>query len=172
MPNPSQNPSRFSDRETEEYYDAEDALYRSFRDAEGSLHWGVFDRQGPPEPDSGVRAGFLAAGSRLNDIMPENSGIDGDAHVLDLGRGNGNIATWLCRTTGARGAGIDLSGVRTDNAIEALGRAPDLAQRLAFHKASATDLPFEDGCFSHVRSQATIDCTKSANQPQTAKGAE
>ena len=147
MPNPSPNPSRFSEHETEEYCDAQDALYRSFWDAEGSLHWGVFDRQGPPEPDIGVRAGLLAAGSPLNDIMLENSGIDGDAHVLDLGRGNGNTATWLCRTTGARVNGIDLSGVRNDNAIEALGRAPDLDQRLAFHKASATDLPFEDGCF-------------------------
>ena len=147
MPNPSPNPSRFSDRETEEYCDTEDALYRSFWDAEGSLHWGVFDRQGPPEPDFGVRAGFLATGSRLNDIMMENSGIDGDAHVLDLGCGNGNIAIRLCRTTGARGTGIDLSGFRIDNAIEALGRTPELAQRRAFHKASATDLPFEDGCF-------------------------
>ena len=152
MPNPS--PSRFSERETEEYYDAEDALYRSFWDAEGSLHWGVFNA--PDEPGADVRDSFLTACSRLNDIMLENSGIDGSAHVLDLGCGNGNTATWLCRATGARITGIDLSGVRIANAIEALGDLPDLAPRLDFHKASATELPFADGSFSHVWSQATI----------------
>ena len=156
MPNPSRNPSRFSERETEEYYDAEDALYRSFWDAEGSLHWGVFNS--PEESGSGptVREDFLAACSRLNDIMLENSGIDAAARVLDLGCGNGNTATWLCRATGAHVTGIDLSGVRIANAIESLGGVPDLAPRMEFHKASATELPFADGVFSHVWSQATI----------------
>ncbi len=161
MPNPSPSPSRFSERETEEYYDAEDALYRSFWDAEGSLHWGVFD--GPEEPgsgspdcDSNIRDGFLAACSRLNAIMLENSGIDGSARVLDLGCGNGNTATWLCRATGARVTGIDLSGVRIANAVESMDAVPELAPRLEFHKASATELPFADAAFSHVWSQATI----------------
>ena len=54
MQNPSPSPSRFSERETEEYYNAEDALYRSFWDAEGSLHWGVFDA--PDRPDSAAEA--------------------------------------------------------------------------------------------------------------------
>lgn len=156
MQNPSPSPSRFSERETEEYYDAEDALYRSFWDVEGSLHWGVFDDPDTPSSGSEVRDGFLAACSRLNAIMLENSGIDASARVLDLGCGNGNTATWLCRATGAHVTGIDLSGVRIANAIEALNNVPELAPRLAFQKASATDLPFEDGAFSHVWSQATI----------------
>ncbi|MDE2785792.1 MAG: class I SAM-dependent methyltransferase [Chloroflexota bacterium] len=154
MPNPSL--SRFSERETEEYYDAEDALYRSFWDAEGSLHWGVFESPNEPSSVAEVRDGFLAACSRLNAIMLENSGIDEAARVLDLGCGNGNTATWLCRTTGAHVAGIDLSGVRIANAIESLNQVPELAPRLEFHKASATELPFADGAFSHVWSQATI----------------
>lgn len=162
MPNPS---PRFSERDTEEYYDAEDALYRSFWDAEGSLHWGIFDapaRAGAgPDDDKAahagdVRAGFLAACARLNEIMLANAGIDAAAQVLDLGCGNGNTATWLCRATGARVTGIDLSGVRIDNANAALGSLPELAGRLAFHKASATDLPFADGSFTHIWSQATI----------------
>ena len=41
MPNPSLSPWRFSEQETEQYNDAEDALCRSFRDVEGSLHWGI-----------------------------------------------------------------------------------------------------------------------------------
>ena len=163
MPNPS---PRFSERDTEDYYDAEDDLYRSFWDADGSLHWGVFDR--PERADNvddtggadgdmaAVRSSFMAACARLNDIMLANAGIDGAAQVLDLGCGNGNTATWLCRTTGARVTGIDLSGVRIDNAVASLANVPELAARLAFEKASATDLPFADGAFTHVWSQATI----------------
>lgn len=156
MPNPSPSPSRFSEQETEQYYDAEDALYRSFWDAEGSLHWGIFGALEQSGSAADVRSEFLAACSRLNEVMLENAGIDENARVLDLGCGNGNTATWLCRATGARVTGIDLSGVRIANAIEALSRTPDLAPRLDFHKASATDLPFEEGTFSHVWSQATI----------------
>ena len=84
MLNPNPSPSRFSERQTEEYYDAEDALYRSFRDAEGSLHWGVFDA--PEKPGSGsdvLRDDFLVARSRLNAIMLENSGIDAPARALE-----------------------------------------------------------------------------------------
>lgn len=34
---------RFTEQETENYYDSQDAIYRSFWDEEGSVHWGVFD---------------------------------------------------------------------------------------------------------------------------------
>lgn len=150
------NPRQFSERDTEAYYDAEDALYRSFWDSEGSLHWGVFEAKDEPGDDSEVKAGFLAACSRLNEIMLANAGIDETSRVLDLGCGNGNTATWLCRATGAHITGIDLSGVRIANAIAAMTQTPELAPRLEFHKASATDLPFDDGAFTHVWSQATI----------------
>jgi ubiquinone/menaquinone biosynthesis C-methylase UbiE len=148
------NPRQFSERDTEEYYDAEDTLYRSFWDSEGSLHWGVFDQ--PNGGTSDVRSGFLTACARLNEVMLANAGINSGSRVLDLGCGNGNTATWLCRTTGAYVTGIDLSGVRIANAVESLKDHPDLADRLEFHKASATELPFADGTFSHVWSQATI----------------
>ena len=36
--------SQFTEQETEAFYDAEDELYRSFWDSEGSLHWGWFDQ--------------------------------------------------------------------------------------------------------------------------------
>ena len=156
MPNPSPSPSRFSEQETEQYYDAEDALYRSFWDAEGSLHWGIFNAPEQPGNAPDARGEFLVACSRLNEVMLENAGIDENARVLDLGCGNGNTSVWLCRETGARVTGVDLSGVRIANAMDSLNRTPELAPRLEFHKASATDLPFEDGAFSHVWSQATI----------------
>ena len=156
MPNPSQNRFRFSESDTEAYYDAEDALYRSFWDAEGSLHWGVFDRDPLSDGDAAVPNAFLDACSRLNEIMLENSGITADSHVLDLGCGNGNTSIWLSRETGANVTGIDLSGVRIANANESLRDSPDLDGKVDFHKASATDLPFDDAAFTHVWSQATI----------------
>jgi ubiquinone/menaquinone biosynthesis C-methylase UbiE len=141
--------SRFTEHDTEAYYDAEDALYRSFWDSAGSLHWGFFD-------DSTGRD-FLKACANLNEIMVGKARINSESNVLDLGCGNGNTATWLRTSQGCRVTGVDLSGVRIANANEALGTLPtDIQARLAFEKASATDLPFDDGVFSHVWSQATI----------------
>ncbi len=128
MLNLSRSPSRFSERETQKYCDAEDALYRSFWDAEGSLYRGVFDD--PEEPGSGsiLRDGFLRASSRRNAIMLENSGIDGTARALSPGCGNGNTATCRCCSTVAHVAGFNLSGVRIANAVESLADGPGLAR--------------------------------------------
>jgi ubiquinone/menaquinone biosynthesis C-methylase UbiE len=140
---------RFTYAETEAFYDAEDSFYRSFWDSEGSLHWGVFDDETGPD--------FLEACANLNRIMATMAGIDSDANVLDLGCGNGVVATWLCRTFGCRVTGIDLSGVRIENAKELQQRQPhEIAEKLSFAKASATELPYPDGSFSHVWSQAVI----------------
>ena len=58
--------NRFSEQDTEAFYDAEDALYRSFWDKEGSLHWGWFDGQTGDD--------FLAACANLNHIILEKAG--------------------------------------------------------------------------------------------------
>ncbi len=145
---------RFSEQETEQYYDAEDVIYRSVWDSDGSVHWGVFE--GEPKGDAHIREEFLAAGIRLNELMVEYGNIDANSRVLDVGCGNGNAAVWLTRATKAHVTGVDLSGVRVANAVESLKNVPDIADRLAFEKASATDLPFDQGAFTHVWSQATI----------------
>ena len=76
---------------------------------------------------------------------------------MDLGCGNGTVAIWLAGESGGKVTGIDLSGVRVDNALgKRAAQDPGLRDRLAFEKASATDLPFADGAFSHVWSQAVI----------------
>ena len=89
--------------------------------------------------------------------MVEKGRIYDDARALDLGCGNGTTAIWLAGHAGCHVTGIDLSGVRIDNAKSARERQePVLRERLAFEKASATELPFAEGQFSRVWSQAVI----------------
>ena len=141
--------SRFTELSTEEFYDAEDAIYRSFWDSEGSLHWGVFDDK------TGLN--FLKACDNLNDIMAERGRINEGSRLLDLGCGNGKTATWLSIDRGCRVMGVDLSGVRVANATKALEEQPgEVRERLGFKKGSGTDLPFPDSSFTHVWSQAVI----------------
>jgi ubiquinone/menaquinone biosynthesis C-methylase UbiE len=141
--------SRFTEQETESYYDAEDAIYRTVWDEDGSVHWGYFDET--------TGTDFLKGCTNLDRLMVERGGIDADARALDLGCGNGTTAIWLAGQTGCQVTGIDLSGVRIDNAKVARERQePGLRDRLAFEKASATELPFPDDSFSHVWSQAVI----------------
>ena len=141
--------SRYSEAETEQFYDEEDAIYRSFWDAEGSLHWGYFD--GTADND------FLGASARLDEVMGAKGRIDAHSHVLDLGCGNGVTARWLASTYGCRVTGIDLSSVRVNNAMDMVAKEPDELRRLVrFEHGSATAMPFGDGEFTHVWSQATI----------------
>jgi SAM-dependent methyltransferase len=140
----------FTERETEAFYDSHDGVYRSFWDAEGSLHWGLYDRD--PSPDG---RDYLEACLRCNQTLAAAlDPIGPDSHVLDLGSGNGNSALWLARRTGARVTGVDLSGVRVGHATTLAKRMG--ADRVTFHKASATALPFAAGTFTHVWSQATL----------------
>ena len=141
--------SQFTEHDTEAFYDAEDALYRSFWDSEGSLHWGWFDET--------TGSDFLKACVNLNHIMAKKAGISSASRVLDLGCGNGNTSAWLCKTSGCQVTGVDLSSVRISNAIAAAEELPkETSELLTFRKASATDLPFEEASFTHVWSQATI----------------
>jgi ubiquinone/menaquinone biosynthesis C-methylase UbiE len=141
--------NRFTEQETEAFYDAEDALYRSFWDSAGSLHWGWFDESTGED--------FLKACANLNKIMAEKARITNESTVLDIGCGNGNTAAWLSQRTGCRVTGIDLSGVRIDNANSGLNELPsEIRSNLAFKKASATELPFEERSFAQAWSQATI----------------
>ena len=141
--------NRYTETDTESYYDAEDGIYRAVWDEEGSVHWGVFDES--------TGGDFLKASANLNHIMVDKGLIGEDARVLDLGCGNGTTAIWLSKAHGCQVTGVDLSGVRVDNAKKArLNQPSDLQDRLAFKKASATELPFPDGTFTHVWSQAVI----------------
>ncbi|MBO3460929.1 methyltransferase domain-containing protein [Aetokthonos hydrillicola Thurmond2011] len=140
---------KFTEAQTEAYYNSEDSLYRSFWDEEGSLHWGYFDNL-----EDSQTGDFLQACQRWNQYMLEASKINASAKVLDIGCGNGNTAIWLAEQTGCEVIGIDLSNVRINNAKEKAKNYPHL--HISFLKTSATNLPFDNNLFTHVWSQATI----------------
>ncbi|ETX01070.1 MAG: hypothetical protein ETSY1_08890 [Candidatus Entotheonella factor] len=140
---------KFTEQETETYYDGEDAIYRQLWDEDGKVHWGVFDETTGDD--------FFKAGLNHDEQMVERGQITKASNVLDMGCGNGTVAMWLSRTVGCQVTGIDLSGVRIGNAqIKLLEQPAELQSRMSFEKASATELPFDDGAFSHVWSQAVI----------------
>ena len=141
--------SQFTEQETESYYDAEDAIYRAVWDEDGSVHWGLFDERTGQD--------FLAACANLDRVMVEKGQIASSSRVLDLGCGNGATAIALSAREGCHVTGIDLSGVRISNAQQAReSQGLEAQQKLTFQKASATALPFPDGSFTHVWSQAVI----------------
>jgi ubiquinone/menaquinone biosynthesis C-methylase UbiE len=134
----------FTEQMTAAFYDAEDAKYRRFWDPEGSLHWGVFEREDQP---------FLDACQGWNRTMLAAARIDARSRVLDLGCGNGTVASFIARETGAEVVGVDISAIRIGHARRRVDAA---GQRLSFQVGSATSLPFPDGDFSHVFSQAVL----------------
>ena len=141
--------SKFTEQDTEFFYDTEDALYRSFWDKGGSLHWGIFDHSTGED--------FLKACHNLSKIMAQKASIDQASKVLDLGCGNGTTAIWLCEFLECEVVGVDLSGVRIGNAREDLQQQPsEVKIRVGFEQASVTALPFADGSFTHAWSQGTI----------------
>ncbi len=140
--------NRFTEAQTESYYNSHDAIYRSFWDGEGSLHWGLFDETTGDD--------FPSATQNLNETMARQAGIGPTSRVLDMGCGNGTIAMWLARSRGCKVVGVDLSSVRIGNAQTALQAATDLQHLVSFERASATELPYDDNSFTHVWSQATI----------------
>ena len=141
--------AKYSEQETADFYDLEDELYRSFWDKDGSLHWGYFQNL-----ESSSVAEFLPACKYWNQYMLQRSGIAKQSKVLDIGCGNGNTAIWLSQQTGCEVVGIDISQIRINNARHKAQDYPQLS--LSFQKASATNLPFADGEFTHVWSQATL----------------
>ena len=108
--------SRFTEQDTELYYDAQDVIYRSIWDKDGSVHWGVFDQNTGED--------FLKGCANLNNIMAEKARIDANSSVLDLGCGSGTTAMWLAQDRNCRVTGVDLSGIRIQNAKDTLQTQP------------------------------------------------
>jgi len=137
----------FTEKETELFYDNEDELYRSFWDKNGSLHWGLFIKDNED---------YLSASQNLTNMMTIKSKINSNSKILDLGCGNGEVTIQIAKKFGCEITGIDLSGVRIENAKKKLEENPKISHLVKFVKASATKLPFSSESFTHIWSQATI----------------
>ncbi|MBI5002722.1 methyltransferase domain-containing protein [Candidatus Woesearchaeota archaeon] len=136
---------RFTERKTEEYYDAEDKIYLSFWDAKGTCHFGLFT-----DDES-----HILAAENLTYFMIKNASINAHSIVLDVGCGDGEGDVQVVRKTGCKLVGIDVSGVRIAHAKQK-AKQQKLDHVLKFFKSSATDLKYRDNSFTHVISQSSI----------------
>ncbi|MEX2411610.1 MAG: class I SAM-dependent methyltransferase, partial [Candidatus Paceibacterota bacterium] len=137
---------KYTEKDTENFYDKEDSLYRSFWDKDGSLHWGLF-LKGNEE--------YLKATDNLTKFMAEKAVINSNSKVLDIGCGNGESSIQLADKFKCEVVGVDISGVRIKNAKEKLQNSK-LSSLVKFLKGTVTNLPFKNNEFTHVWSQSTI----------------
>lgn len=138
--------TQYTETDARAYYDEQDELYKQCWAADGTTHWGYFE---DPAIDDLQTAGWLWT-QKILDI----SDVTADSRILEIGCGNGAVAIWLAQQTGCEVVGIDISGVRVDNAKQAARAYPDLNVR--FVCGSITQLPFENGEFTHVWGQGVL----------------
>jgi ubiquinone/menaquinone biosynthesis C-methylase UbiE len=98
-----------------------------------------------------IHPGGLAATSWL----AETCGIGVGDRVLDLGCGKGTTAIYLARKYSCDVTGIDLSDELVAQAVS-LARRARMSHRIQFQVADAQLLPFRDGEFDVVISQAVL----------------
>lgn len=89
---------------------------------------------------------FHGRGLEATEQLASRLSIAPEHHILDIGSGIGGPARWYAERFGCRVTGIDLTAefcVTATLLTEKVG----LTDRVAFHQASATDLPFPDAAF-------------------------
>ena len=141
---------KFTEVDTETYYNTVEIQYQIPWNPDGSKHWGYFEDLDAPDEEEEL----FQASARWDKYMLNRSGINAESSVLDVGCGNGNTALYLAQETGCEVVGIDISETHISNAQKKAENFPSL--NLAFEKASATNLPSKDQYFSHVWSQGTL----------------
>ena len=139
----------YTEQEVEEFFDETLQNYLGFWDSDGVLHTGYF----AAETDTD----YPAAAERTSTVLAADAGIDASSFVLDVGCGCGNFLTYLAGQFGCRGEGLDLSKERIKFAQRRLVEGGN-GQRLeiGFRHGSVTQLPYEQGTFSHVVSQDAL----------------
>jgi SAM-dependent methyltransferase len=102
-----------------------------------------------------ARYRFSPQGGNVQDriwkLVLENLDWDGEGKALDIGCGNGALAIKLAqKCTNAQVIGIDNWGKRWEYSKDICGRNAEIegvSRQVAFQKASALSLPFDDGYF-------------------------
>jgi ubiquinone/menaquinone biosynthesis C-methylase UbiE len=139
----------FTERDVEQFFDASTQNYLSFWDSEGVLHTGYFA--------DGNTTDYQAAADATSRLLGDEAQITATSRVLDVGCGCGNFVFALARRFACQCEGLDLSLERVKFAAQKRGELPPaVAKRVNFRHGSATQLPYEDGQFTHVVSQDAL----------------
>jgi ubiquinone/menaquinone biosynthesis C-methylase UbiE len=137
----------YTERDVEDFFDQTLRHYLDFWDSEGVLHTGYFT--GDTDAD------YAAAAERTSAILAGDAGIGSGSYVLDAGCGCGNFVTYLAEQHGCRAEGLDLSEERVRFA-QSRASSRDARDRVRFRHGSVTQLPYDDGTFTHVVSQDAL----------------
>jgi ubiquinone/menaquinone biosynthesis C-methylase UbiE len=94
-------------------------------------------------------------GLKATQRLAETCGVNEGSLVLDLGCGKGTSAIYLAEHFGCKVQGIDISQDSINHAQLLAGRK-NLEDRVSFRTGDALHLPFDDGQFDVVVSQALL----------------
>ncbi|RKN52344.1 methyltransferase domain-containing protein, partial [Streptomyces klenkii] len=108
-----------------------------------NLHFGYWEG---PEGDAEGEATLQDAAARLTGLVAARLGAGPGTRMLDVGCGVGGPALQIARATGCHVVGITLSAGQVGLA-RALADRDGASDRLAFLRADAAELPFEDDSF-------------------------
>lgn len=105
-----------------------------------SMHFGYHDDENRRLKDAVIN---------LTRVIADRADISEGDRVLDAGCGVGGSAVWLARERGARVDGVNINEMQVEKARRgAAERGVD--DRVAFHVADYTEVPFDDGSFDVV----------------------
>ncbi|HLJ98683.1 MAG TPA: methyltransferase domain-containing protein [Streptosporangiaceae bacterium] len=139
----------YTERDVEAFFDQTLRHYLDFWDSEGVLHTGIFASDEDED--------YAAAADRTSAVLADQAGIDAASRVLDAGCGCGNFATYLAERFGCQVEGLDLSEERVSFATQRLASGhARVAGLVTFRHGSVTQMPYDDGTFTHVVSQDAL----------------
>jgi cyclopropane fatty-acyl-phospholipid synthase-like methyltransferase len=118
-----------------------------------SMHYGYHDDENRSLKDAVVN---------LTRVVSDKAGVSEGDRVLDAGCGVGGSAVWMARERGARVDGVNINEMQVEKArLGAEERG--VGDRVSFHVADYTDVPFDDGTFDVVWAVESVCHTDDEN---------